>query len=440
MKIKIAVLLAGLFGASAVQAADLLSVYRDAVVADAPYASAKAALDAGREQLPQGRAGLLPNVSVSANTTWNDIDARMRSGYPAEMSGKYNSNGWTAMLTQPLFRWQNWSAYRQSEFAVAQSEAQFVQAKQDLILRVAQAYFDVLLAEDTLTTTQAQKTAISENLAWAKRNFEVGTATITDSQEAQSRYDLATFQEIVAESDLQIKRQSLRAIIGKDPEALKRLKADAQIGRPQPEDINKWSESAEQGNPTVAIAQAAMEIADREVDKQRAGHYPTIDLVATRGRNSSGFNQLTGVGSDVTSTTVGVQATLPIFSGGATQSHYNQAVALREKARADAENARRQAAVGARLAYLGVNSGLSQVKALEQALISSQSALDSNKLGYEVGVRINIDVLNAQQQVYSTKRDLAKARLDTLTALLKLKSAAGTLSDEDLTGINALLE
>jgi outer membrane protein len=440
---RLALLFATAFAAGSASAADLLSVYRDAVAADAPYAAARSQLAAGREQLTQGRAGLLPSLSVSANTTWNEVDNHLRQSspfFPTDTNGKYNSNGWTATLTQPLFRWQNWSGYRQSEFAVAQSEAQFAQARQDLVLRVAQAYFAVLLAEDTLTTSRAQKSAISEQLAAAKRNFEVGTATVTDSQEAQARYDLATSQEIAAESDLQVKREALRAIIGKEPEALKHLKADAQIGRPQPDDIAKWSDAAEQGNPNVAMAQAAAEIADREVDKQRAGHYPTVDFVATRGRSSTGLSPSIGVGSDTTATTIGVQATIPIFSGGATQSHYRQAADLRDKAQADLDNARRQAGLGARQAYLGVSSGLAQVKALEQALSSSQLALDSNKLGYEVGVRINIDVLNAQQQVYSTQRDLAKARLDTLTALLNLKSAAGSLSEDDLAAINALLE
>jgi outer membrane protein len=438
----IATLIAGA-ACGAAQAADLLSVYRDAVVADAQFASAKASLEAGREQLPQGRAGLLPAIGLSANTTWNELDVSVRSSPPISISPKYNSNGWTASLSQPIFRLQNLASYRQASFAVAQSEGQFVQARQNLILRVAQAYFDVILAEDTLATNRAQKTAIAEQLAAAKRNFEVGTATITDSQEAQARYDLATAQEIAADNDLQAKREALRAIIDKEPEALKHLRPDAQIGRPQPDDIGKWTEQAEQGNVGVAIAQAGQEIADREIDKQRAGHYPTVDLVATRGRNSQTSTVVFGSvnpGTDIDSTTIGLQLAIPIYSGGATQSRYRQAVALRDKARSDLDNARRSAVVNARQAYLGVTSGLAQVKALEQGLASSKLALDSNKLGYEVGVRINIDVLNAQQQVYSTERDLAKARLDTLTALLNLKAAAGSLSEDDLAAINALLQ
>jgi outer membrane protein len=313
----------------------------------------------------------------------------------------------------------------------------------DLIVRVAQSYFDVLLAQEAVATAQAQKTAIAEQLESAKRNFEVGTATITDTHEAQSRFDLAVAQELFALNDLEVKRQALRAIVGKEPETLKVLRAGVQIGRPQPDNIDKWVETAEGGNTGVLAGKAGLEIAALEAEKQRAGHYPTLDLVATRGRASqTGTVSIAGTfpGSDTNSTTVGVQLAIPIFSGGATVSKDREAVALREKALADLENTRRTAALQARQAYLGVTSGLSQIKAYEAALASSQLALESNKLGYEVGVRINIDVLNAQSQLYDTRQKLMKARLDTLTALLKLKAAAGNLAEDDLAGINALLE
>ncbi len=448
----IAVLLAACFGSAWAQAADILSLYRDALVYDAKFASAKASLDAAREQLPQARAGLLPNVGLQASTAWNDTDTNVRANPSFNVPRNYNSNGWTATLSQPLFRWQNWLGYKQSQFAVAQAEAQFVAVQQDLIVRVAQAYFDVLLADETLALARAQKTAIAEQLEAAKRNFEVGTATITDTHEAQARFDLATAQEIAAENDLSAKHQTLRSIAGNEPQAVKRLKPEAQIGRPQPDDLGKWGESAEAGNANVAAAQAALEVAGQEADKQRAGHYPTVDLVASRGRssvssNSSLSNNNSPIfgpgllpGTDTTISSIGVQLSIPIYAGGAIQSRTVQALALRDKAQADLDNARRSAGLGARQAYLGVNSGLAQVKALEQALVSSKLALDSNKLGYEVGVRINIDVLNAQQQVFSTQRDLAKARLDTLSALLQLKQAAGSLSEDDLSGINGLLE
>ncbi len=434
-------LAAGLTGAA--WGADLLSVYRDAVAYDAQFAAARAAVEAGREKLPQGRAGLLPTVGLSSNTTWNRQSTDVRSEPPTSTDTRYNSNGWAVSLTQPLFRWQNWVAYTQSELAVAQAEAQFSLAKQDLIVRAAQAYFDVLLAQDTLATARAQKVAITEQLESAKRNFEVGTATITDTHEAQARFDLTSAQEIAAENDLAVKRQALRAVIGKEPEGLKNLRQGVQLMRPQPDDIGKWVEMAETSSTSVQIYQALFEIAQREVEKQRAGHYPTLDLVANRSRSSATGSYALGAvrpGSDTDVHSVGLQLTIPIFAGGAVASKDREAVALKEKASADLDNARRGAALNARQAYLGVTSGLAQVRAYEAAMTSSQSALDSNKLGYEVGVRINIDVLNAQSQLYDTKQKLAKARLDTLGALLKLKASAGTLSEDDVAAINTLLE
>ena len=444
MKNAISLMMAGALSAGGLvdlaHGADLMAVYRDAIAYDAQYASARASLEAGREKLPQGRTGLLPTIGLAASTTWNDIDTTRRVAGATETNTKYNNNGWTVTLTQPLFRWQNWVAYTQSELAVAQAEAQFGLARQDLIVRAAQAYFDVLLAQDTLATARAQKVAIAEQLESAKRNFEVGTATITDTHEAQARYDLTSAQEIAADNDLSGKRQALRAVIGKEPEGLKNLRSGVQLVRPQPDDINKWVEMAEASSASVQIYQALYEIATREVEKQRAGHYPTLDLVATRGRSSATNSTTLGFGSDSNASTIGVQLSIPIFAGGGVVSKDREAVALKDKAAADLENARRNAALTARQAYLGVTSGLAQVKAYEAALTSSQSALDSNKLGYEVGVRINIDVLNAQGQLFDTRQKLAKARLDTLAALLKLKAVAGSLSEDDVAAINALLE
>jgi outer membrane protein len=256
MKKLLPLILAGCFSAGLAHGADLLGVYRDAVAYDAQFAAARAALAAGQEKLPQGRSGLLPTVGLSANTTWNDIDTTRRAAGANAVNTQYNTNGWTVQLTQPLFRWQNWVSYTQSELAVAQAEAQFVAAKQDLIVRVAQAYFDVLLAQDTLATAKAQKVAIAEQLESAKRNFEVGTATITDSHEAQARFDLTSAQEIAAENDLAVKRQALRSIIGTEPEGLKNLRNGVQLAGPQPADIGKWVELAETGSASVQVYQA----------------------------------------------------------------------------------------------------------------------------------------------------------------------------------------
>jgi len=420
--------------------ADLLQVYRDAAVFDAQYAAARAARDAGLEKLPQGRAGLLPTIGLSANATWNDLESTSRTSPSVTRSADYNSNGWSISLSQPLFRWQNWVGYQQAELAASLAEMQFAQASQDLMLRVSQAYFDVLLAQETLATAQAQKIAIAEQLESAKRNFEVGTATITDTHEAQARHDLAVATEIAAENDLAVKRQTLRTLTGKETDALKGLRSGVQIGTPQPADIGQWVSSAETGNLGVQIAQTNLDVSGREIERQRAGHYPTLDLVATHGKTGSGFSSTTGSGVDTKSSTIGLQLAVPLFAGGAVSSKERETAALNEKARADLDFARRQATLGARQAYLGVNSGLAQVRALEAGVASSLLAVESNKLGYEVGVRINIDVLNAQSQLFDTKQKLAKARLDTLVAQLRLKSAAGTLTEADLAAINALLE
>lgn len=438
----LALLAAHLAAVGAAQAADLMDVYRAAKTFDAPFASAMAALDAGREKLPQGRSLLLPTVGLSASSTWNHQDMTTRQSPPANFPLRYNNTFYGVQLTQPLFRWQNWVQYKEAELAVGVAEAQFTGASQDLILRTAQAYFDVLLAQETRDVASSQKKAIAEQLEQAKRNFEVGTATIVDSHEAQARFDLATAQEIAAEADLQVKRQVLRQLTGKEPEPLKGLKPSVQIAAPQPADMEKWVQSAETNNVAVQAQNLAFEIAGREVERNKAAHLPSVDLVASYGKNSysAPSNPMFAAGSDTTASAIGVQLTIPLFAGGALSSRDREAVAMKEKARQELENARRGAALNARQAYLGVTAGLAQVKALEAGLTSSQSALDSNKLGYEVGVRINIDVLNAQQQVSSTRRDLAKARFDTLMGQLKLKAAAGSLAEQDIQQINGLLQ
>ena len=432
-----ALLLAGLLVAASVQAADIVQVYREALVNDAQYMAARANVEAGREKLPQGLAGLLPTLSATANTVWNEnqYDASNRS---TQISKNYNTNAYNVNLTQPLFRWQNIVQYGQAKLQVAQAEATFAQSSQELILRVAQAYFDVLYAEENLRAVRANKQAIAQQLEQAKKNFEVGTATITDSQEAQSRFDLASAQEISAENDLEVKRYALRVIVGKDYPVLNRLRREAELAPPQPASMDQWVVSAEKDSFSVQAQQAAAEVAAKEVERVRGGHYPTVDIVANYGKNN---NALSFVGNDTLETTarnVGLQLNIPIFQGGAVNSKTREAEANRMAANASLEAARRTAALNARQSYLGVVNGLAGINALKAALTSSTSALESNKLGYEVGVRINIDVLNAEQQVYNTKRDLAKVRFDTLLAQLKLKAAVGALSEADLVQINPL--
>jgi outer membrane protein len=430
-------LLAGTFLSLNAHAIDLLQVYKEALANDAQYASARASLAAGEERVTQGRAGLLPQVGVSGSYNRTGLDLTS-SG--VDSSRNFNSNGYTVALSQPLFRLANWETYQQGRLSAAVSEAQFAQAQQDLIVRVSQAYFDVLTAQDTLASVQANKTAITEQLASAKRNFEVGTATITDSQEAQARYDLAVAQEFAAQSDLEVKRAALQQVIGKPAGALATLRPGVALSLPEPAQMDQWVQSAEQQNYAVVGQQLALEIAQREIKRNRAGHYPTVDLVASRSHNNQSGSTLTATGSISNSNAVGVQWAIPIFSGFAVDSKVREAIALEDKARSDLETTRRTAAQGARQSFFGVTSGLAQVRALEAAEVSSQSALESNRLGYQVGVRINIDVLNAQQQLYTTRQNLAKARYDTIVNGLRLKSAAGTLKEDDLMQVNALLQ
>ncbi len=427
----------GLFSVP-VQAADLLQTYQDALQNDPVYAGARAALTAGQEKSVQGRALLMPAVNLVGTNSLSE--ANYTVGSTGINGGRALSNNYAVQLSQPLFHWENWQQFEQSKLLVTVSEAQFGQARLDLMIRVSQAYFDVLSAQDTLESVQANKTAITEQLAFAKRNFEVGTTTITDQHEAQARYDLAVAQEFAAQNDLEIKRSTLQQIIGHEPAALMPLRKGVQLTAPEPLNINDWVSAAEHNNYGVVGAQINQEIAKRSISLNRAGHLPTLDLVANVGRSSNSAIPVMQQPAFVAeSKSVGIQLNVPIFSGFAVTSKVREAIALEDKAGDDYEAARRNAALAARSAYLGVNSGLAQVRAYEQAEISSQSSLQSNKLGYEVGVRINIDVLNAQQQLYTTQQNLAKARYDTIMNGLRLKSASASLKEEDLVQINTLL-
>jgi outer membrane protein len=418
-------------------AINLLQVYQEALANDPVYTSARYTLSAGEERSTQGLAGLLPVVGASGNYTRNSSTF---STAAQSSSSSSVSSGYTLTLTQPLLRWANWETYQQGKLSVAASEAQFAQAQQDLVVRVAQAYFDVLAAQDALSTVQSQMTAITEQLASAKRNFEVGTATITDTHEAQARYDLALAQQAAATNDVEIRRSALQQIIGRPPGNLSPLGPGLKLAAPEPAQMDQWVANAETQNYGVIGQQLALEIAQREIKRNRAAHTPTVDLVATRSHLNQGAPSVTIPAAVIAdSNAVGIQWNIPIFAGFAVNSRVRESVALAERTRSDLENARRTAAQNARQSFLGVSNGLAQVRALEAAELSSQSSLESNQLGYQVGVRINIDVLNAQQQLFSTRRDLSKARYDTLINGLRLKAAASLLKEEDLAQLNGML-
>jgi outer membrane protein len=426
--------------ASAARGADLLEIYRAAQGADAVYAGARAAWTAGQEKLPQGRSGLLPSATLSANTQYNDRELRFRDPTQSPGTAAFNSNSVALSVTQPLYRPQNFAVFEQGKTQVAQSDSVFAQAGQDLILRVAQAYFDVLLAQDTVALAQAQLSAIGEQLAQAKRNFEVGTATITDTHEAQARFDITASSEIAARNDLEIKRRVLEVLIGRQAPGISPLGKRFSPRTPSPGDMESWVARAADSNLQVKVNEASLIIAGQEVQRNRAGHRPTVDAFATYSDAGSGSGFQGGSGTDTTNKIVGVQLAVPLYQGGLVNSRVREALANEDRARQDLENARRNAQLSARQAFLGVTNGLAQVKALEAALTSSQSSLDSTRLGREVGVRTQVDVLNAQQQLFQTRRDLAQAKYNYILSLLRLNDAAGSLTEADLALVNDWLD
>lgn len=418
------------------QAQSLLELVESARGYDSAWQSARAQLEAAERRADQARAGLLPSAGLTAGVSRADTEV---SRPPIHFNGTTRSVAVSA--AQPLYRPANRITHEQGKLGIDVAQAQLDAATQDLLVRVSQAYFDVLAAQDTLTFVQAQKAAVSEQLAAAKRNFEVGTSTVTDSREAQARFDLVSAQEIAAENDLRVKKLALDQLVGTTGAQPRPLAQPLQLPGVQPDNVATWVQTSQEQQPGVRQAQLALDVARLETRKAETGHRPTIDLQASYAiqHNPNGTVSAPGLNSRTNNATVGVALNMPLFAGFAVQNRVKETLALEQKAEADLETVRRTVAQATRSAFFGVQSGIGQVKALEAAEQSSQSALDANKLGYQVGVRINIDVLNAQSQLYQTKRDLAVARYNVLLGQLKLRQAAGTLTLDDVSAVNALL-
>jgi len=421
-------------------AADLVDIYRQALASDPVYSAARSAWQAAQEKLPQGLAGLLPQASLSAYTQYNDRELQFRDPTIAFSRSQYNSNSASVSVTQPLYRKQNFVAYEQGKTQVALADAQFAVAGQDLILRVSQAYFDVLLARANLIFTEANKIAIGQQLEQAKRNFEVGNATITDTHDAQARYDLVTAQEIAARADLDVKNRVLEQLIGRPAPVLAGPAANFAPTPPTPNAMEPWVERARTNALGVRIAQENLTFYSQDVERNRGAHHPTVDAYATAATAGAGATSVGNIGTDINSSVIGLQLAIPIYQGGIVNSRVREALANEDKARQDLENARRSAELAARQGYLGLTSNIAQIRALEAAVVSTRSSLDSTQLGQQVGVRTQVDVLNAQQLVFSAQRDLAQARYNYIASLLRLTAAAGDLTEADLQRINSWLE
>ncbi len=417
------------------QAQSLVDLYTAARSYDATFQSAKSAADATLARAEQAKAGILPSAQLTANAN------RANTDVVNKFEQSTGSQTITLGASQPLYRPANWASYAQGKKQVELAQAQLAAAEQDLIVRVSQAYFDVLAASDNLAYLKSLKTATAEQLASAKRNFEVGTSTITDSREAQARYDLVIAQELAADNDFQVKSLALNQLVGLAVTSPKPLALPVVLPAVAPTDMDQWVVQSQDNSPTVRQAKIALDIARLETKKAKAGHLPTVDLVAGYSAiNNNGTVGVSAADSRTNAANIGVNFALPLFAGFGIQNRVRETVSLEEKAQSDLDIAQRGVAQGTRSAYLGVLSGTAQVKAFEAAEASTQSALDANKLGYQVGVRINIDVLNSQSQLFDTKAKLAKARYDVLVGGLRLRQASGVLKADDLQAVNSLLK
>lgn len=426
--------LSAIWGLPANAAQDLMQTWRAALANDPLYAAARAQYRASVEQVPQARASLLPAVNAEIGGVYEDTRATRNLSRRTQDGTR---GTWDLVLTQPLYDWSSWQRYEQAKLGVADAELQLQQAYQDLLLRVSETYFSILGVEDALTATEGEKASIAAQLESAKQNFELGNATITDTYEAQARYDLIVAQELQQQQTLTVLRGQLTQIIGEPPGALAELPASVALPAPQPAQLEDWSTQAEAASLEVARAQLQTQIAQRDIQVARGGHYPTLSLRASSG-NADGNNREQAGGRAVDSS-VGIILSIPIYSGGGVSSLVTEKVQLEQKARNDYQAARRQAAQSARQYYTGVMTGLARVRALQAGEKSSRASVEANKTGYEIGVRINLDVLDAQQQLYATQRDLAQARYTTLLDGLRLRAAGGILSEADLETINRLL-
>jgi outer membrane protein len=416
------------------EAQSLKALHEMAQGHDATFLAARASAESARHRSAQAEALQRPSVGLQGSYTQSGSDTPLydtRSNTAASVG---------VSATQSLYNRQNALTINKARKALDLAEADLSTAEQDLAIRLSQAYFDVLIAQDALSTARASKASIGEQLASAKRNFEVGTATITDTREAQARFDLATAQEIASDNDLRTKRLALEQLVGRTDVQPLGLKPAALLPEPG-ERIEAWVDKTEQ-SPTVRKARLAHEIARLETARTQAGHLPTVDLqgqIASTHNQGTGAVSYGGAGSS-RNHSIGVTLKMPLYSGEAIQNQIREALALEERARNDLEAARRSVAQATRQLFLGVRSGSAQVRALEAAETSSRLALEATQLGYKVGVRVNLDVLNAQTQLYTTQRDLARSRYDVLLNSLRLRQAAGTLDASDIDAISALLD
>jgi outer membrane protein len=431
------------------RAADLKEVYERALTNDPLIREADANRLATRESKPQALAALLPQINGTAN--WNDVDSESSDFFiapgiepePQSQDFTGDRSGWNLELRQSVFRWENWATLKRANSERAQAEATYLVAQQDLVIRTAEAYFNVLAARDTLEAAQAARDAIQRQLEQSEKRFEVGLIAVTDVQDAKAASDSANAALIQAKRNLATAGEILRELTGDTWDTLEKPGNDMPLSGPNPASPDDWVKLAMDQNASLVASRLGAEIARANVNVERGGHYPSVDFVINRGHDE-GDGTVSGTSSGDTSndsddTVYGVQVTVPIFAGGFTSSRVRQAKYLNVAANERLERTVREIERSTRDSFLGVNSEVARVQSLKQAVESAQTALQATEAGYEVGTRTSVDVLQARQRLFQSQTDYARSRYDYLLNVLRLQQAAGTLDRKGLEEINALL-
>ncbi len=426
---------------SAVHAApqSLLDIYQQAEQNDPQLAAAGHGNQAAQELIEQAKAGYRPSLALSASATANHTDLKYSTKSVPLPAGANAFEGYAARLEarQPIYRKENLERIDLSKVQVSITDKQLNLTRQQLMLRSTQAYFDVLHTQDRIELLAAQKQAIYEQLQQAKASFNAGLATVTDVHEAQARFDLMVAQEIAAQNEQAVANHSLQAIIGKPPQTLAKVRDDLQVAAAL-KPMQDWQDATAASNLAVQIQQAQIEVSERNIAIAQSGHYPTLDAVASYTDSHYNGSQ-NSFGTDLQNAVIGVELSVPLYQGGAVDSRVRQAAYNKLRAQDDLENIQRQTTLETQRAYLGLSSSMAQIKALAQALQSSQSQLDATRFGYEVGIRTSVDLLNARQQYFSAKRDLLQARYQYLVSIIRLKTASGIVNESDLQDIDQQL-
>ena len=419
---------------------DLRQVYQAALEQDSSIRASRASADAGRERLPQARAGLLPQVSASAGRNNNNLNSTSPNllGNPVTTNDKYFSDSRTVQLRQPLMNLQRWLQFEQAKSVVDEAEANLDRDLQNLVVRVAGAYFEALMSDEQLELVLAQKKTYTALVDAAKKALAAGSGTRTDIDDAQARLDMALAQELEARQNQDLTRRQLQMLINQPVSGLAKLNVMAmKLMGPDPSNLNDWTFKAEKNSPELKAMKARLDAARTEVSKSQSGHLPTLDAVVQW--TNSGSENMTRINSRYENKTLGLQLNVPLYSGGYVNSSIRQAVAEQTRAEESLEALRRDLGVRVHKEYRGVSEGVMRVRALEQAVRSAEQMKQSTQMSFKAGSRTQLDVLNAQQQYTMALRDLAQARYIYLMSKLRLEILAGNEKDETIGAINLFL-